>query len=332
MEPDAAPETTAAPHVPAPGGAGLDGSGDVGRDGSGDVGLDASTDQERPADARVWVEFLDPDEPAQRFRCDLTWLTSGYACIYGRGCPGIDTRRGADGCCGLGAHFCDDDDLARVADVVAGLTADTWQYADARARVLDETAASGTSETADEADGPWWTEPEDGAVKTRVVDGACVLLNRAGFAGGAGCALHAEALRRGVPPLRLKPDVCWQLPLRRDYRTVEIADDTSYLEVTIGEYERGHWGPGGHDFDWYCTASPLAHGHREPLYRSHADELTELMGAAAYEVLGRHCEAHLAAVRAARARPEGRALLDLLVHPATLAARERPAPGRCPSR
>lgn len=283
----------------------------------------------------MWVEFTDPQDVAQRFRCDLTWLTSTYACIYGRGCRGLDAGRPDDGCCGLGAHFCDADDLERVSRVVAELTSDTWQFADRREAVVAARGPGGDeAEPPDEAGSagqPWWTEPEDGALKTRVVDGACVLLNRHGFAGGAGCALHAAAQRDGVTPLRYKPDVCWQLPLRRDYRTVESADDTSYLEVTIGEYERGHWGPGGHDFDWYCTTSPLAHEHGRPLFVSHADELVELMGPAAYAELTRRCEAHLLGVQAARATPERRALLPLLVHPASLAARaagwRHPRPG-----
>ena len=56
------------------------------------------------------------------------------------------------------------------------------------------------------------------------------------------------------PPHEAKPDVCWQLPIRRSYRTVERPDDTSYLEVTIAEYDRRGWGPGGHDLDWYCSS------------------------------------------------------------------------------
>ncbi|MCP6336040.1 hypothetical protein NL449_28885, partial [Klebsiella pneumoniae] len=43
---------------------------------------------------------------------------------------------------------------------------------------------------------------------------------RRGFAGGAGCALHSKALKLGVPPLTMKPDVCWQLPIRRSQEWV----------------------------------------------------------------------------------------------------------------
>ena len=78
------------------------------------------------------------------------------------------------------------------------------------------------------------------------------------------------------------------------FRDVELPDGTEYTEVTIGEYDRRGWGPGGHDFDWYCTGSPDAHVAPEPLYVTNEPELTELMGKAAYDELVDHCEAHLA--------------------------------------
>jgi hypothetical protein len=281
---------------------------------------------------RRWVEFPDPADPHQRFRCDLTWLTSSWSCIFGSGCPGIYEDRPDDGCCTLGAHFTDKDDVSRVKAAVAELGEDEWQ--------LYPKGQNGR-----------WKLKEEGALKTRVVDGACIFLNRPGFPAGAGCALHQHALLQGVEPFTLKPDVCWQLPILRSYRTVELPDESSYLEVTITEYDRRGWGPGGHDLDWYCSGNPDAHVGREPLYRSNSGELRELMGQKGYDELVVHCDAHLVAVQAAReaARATGtetsgkatgrrtgkatgraagnpalspgpRRLLPLLVHPATLAA------------
>lgn len=230
--------------------------------------------------ARAYVEFPDPDGAEQVFRCDLTWLTSRWRCLFGQGCPGIYATRPDDGCCTLGAHFADADDERRVAEAAGRLTPDTWQYADAAA-----TDGWAEFEDADQVD--------DGGKpdrKTRVVDGACIFLNRVGFTGGHGCALHALALREGRSIVQTKPDVCWQLPIRRQYRTVERGDDTSYLEVTIGEYVRAGWGSGGHDLDWYCTSNTDAHTAAAPVYRTNAAELTELMGAAAYAELVTHCE------------------------------------------
>lgn len=274
---------------------------------------------------RHWVEFQDPADDDQRFRCDLTWLTSSWTCIFGRGCPGIYADRPDDGCCSLGAHFTDADDVARVAKVARQLTPEQWQL------------HPGTAKRSA------WTEKEDGATKTRRVAGACVFLNRPGFAAGSGCALHLFAVETGVEPHTTKPDVCWQLPIRRSYRTIEPPDGTSYLEVTIEEYDRRGWGSGGHDLDWYCSGNPAAHVGAEPVYVSERAGLVELMGQAGYDVLVSYCEAHLAAAdalspgwrggaesRGAGSRGAGsgapdpgeRALLPLFIHPATLAARE----------
>ena len=269
---------------------------------------------ELPLDAaRTWVEFVDPacdqDEQPQVFRCDLTWLTSSWTCLYANGCKGIYADRPDDGCCTLGAHFTEKADRKRVQSAMAQLDAGTWQFHA-------------------EATGPkGWTEKQDGAHKTRVVDGACIFLNRPGFTAGDGCALHQLALRTGREPHLLKPEVCWQLPIRRTYRTVERPDGTSYLEASIGEYDRRAWGPGGHDLDWYCSSNSEAHVGSQPVYLSNAAELRELMGPGAYAVLAQHCKAHLDHVAAVRATGRRQAL-RLLVHPATLAAGRRTRPRR----
>ena len=121
----------------------------------------------------------------------------------------------------------------------------------------------------------------------------CVFHNRTDFATGAGCALHGLALRDGKQPLETKPDVCWQLPIRRTFRDVERPDGTAYSEVSISEYDRRGWGAGGHDLDWYCSGNTEAHVGVEPLFVTNAPELTKLMGQAAYDELARHCESHL---------------------------------------
>jgi hypothetical protein len=240
-----------------------------------------------PVFPRAWVEFRDPADADQTFRCDLTWLTSSWRCIFGEGCPGIYADRPDDGCCTLGAHFSDDEDEARVATYVDQLTADEWQYRSKGRR-------------------RWVEVDEDGERKTRVVDGACVFLNRPGFAGGTGCALHSLAIRLGEHFVQTKPDVCWQLPIRRTYRTVEEPDGTSYLEITIAEYQRSGWGPGGHDLDWYCSGNTEAHIAAEPVYVSSMAELVELMGRPAYDELARHCAAHLRSRNALAIHPASR--------------------------
>jgi hypothetical protein len=231
---------------------------------------------------RAYVEFADPGDDAQVFRCDLTWLTSSFMCIFGRGCRGIDASSPDTGCCTLGAHFSDKDDERRVAGFVDQLTSEHWQLRPARRKVRRQ---------------DWIETDEDGERKTLTaeVDGqwGCVFHNRADFAAGAGCALHLLALEQGRNPLETKPDVCWQLPIRRSFRSVERQDGTAYTEVTIGEYDRRGWGPGGHDLDWYCSGNTEAHVAVEPVFVTHQPELVALMGPAAYAELVRHCEAHV---------------------------------------
>jgi hypothetical protein len=228
---------------------------------------------------RAWVEFDDPSDPSQRYRCDLTWLGSRWSCIFGAGCQGIYADRPDDGCCTLGAHFSDKADEKRTRTFVSLMTADDWQFHAVGSRKKNA----------------WIEADEDGERKTAVHEGACIFLNRPGFDGGEGCSLHGWALRNGHHPLESKPNVCWQLPVRRLYRQVERSDKTSYTEVTIAEYDRRGWGEGGHDLDWYCSSNTEAHVAREPVYLSYEPELVEMMGQPAYDVLRGHCEAFVAA-------------------------------------
>ena len=246
--------------------------------------------------AREWIEFIDPANPEHHIRADLTWLCSRWTCIFGRGCRGVVEGRAEDGCCNHGAFFSDAADLKRVRAYAKQLTAETWQYHDVGSR-------RGITEKDSVGD-------EDDRSRTRVVDGACVFLNRSGFAGGEGCALHALALRSGLHPLDTKPEVCWQLPVRREQEWVTRPDETQILVSTVTEFDRRGWGEGGHDLHWYCTSSPDAHVGSEPLYLSYGPELAALIGQAAYRELCRLCERRLAQGLVAP-------------HPATVAAQNR---------
>ncbi|WP_341350975.1 hypothetical protein [Nocardioides convexus] len=63
---------------------------------------------------RAWVEFVNPADESEVLKCDLTWLTSSYTCIFGGGCAGIYADSPDVGCCTLGAHFADKEDERRV--------------------------------------------------------------------------------------------------------------------------------------------------------------------------------------------------------------------------
>ncbi|GAA0817635.1 hypothetical protein [Spirilliplanes yamanashiensis] len=230
---------------------------------------------------REWIEFADPADPQHLVRADLTWLLSRWTCVFGKACHGIVAGKADEGCCSHGAFFTDADDENRVRSAVARLTPQTWQH---HRRGFKN-----------------WTEVDtiDGSAParrtaTRVADGPCVFLNEADFPGGGGCALHAQALRDGAHPLEYKPDVCWQLPVRREQEWTKRPDGTKLLVSTLTEFDRRGWGPGGHDLDWWCTSSPEAHTGTEAMYLSYGPELAALIGEKAYAELARLCEARLA--------------------------------------
>ena len=179
-----------------------------------------------PDDLHEWISFEDPDEE-RTWVFDVTFLMSSWRCIYGDGCQGVLTGPAPEleqGCCSYGAHFVDEDDEANTLAYAARLTREQWQHHDVGTRKAGPTKRNKAGER-----------------KTRLVDGACIFLNRPGFSGGIGCALHSAALAVGERPLDWKPQVCWQLPLRLDDHT---ADD-GHVTSTLREWKRRDWGAGG---------------------------------------------------------------------------------------
>jgi hypothetical protein len=228
-----------------------------------------------PADSHEWVSFADEDED-RTWVFDVTFLLSGWSCLFGAGCQGVLTEASPEleqGCCSYGAHFTDDDDVERVEAAAATLTATQWQWKSRAGRHGVVTRASGSP-------------------VTRLVDDACIFLNRPGFAGGPGCALHRAAVERDLTPLELKPDVCWQLPLRRE----ESSDPTGHVTSTITQWDRRHWGAGGADFHWWCTEAPEAFAAADPVWRSMAAELVALVGPVVYLRLNAYLEQRTAGV------------------------------------
>ncbi|PLS75978.1 MAG: hypothetical protein CYG61_04405 [Actinobacteria bacterium] len=227
-----------------------------------------------PATAHELVSFED-DEEERTWVFDVTFLLSSWRCIFTQGCQGVLTGPAAErvqGCCSYGAHFTGDDDVARVEAAAATLTAEQWQF---RAQGLRR----GVTKTS-----------RAGERTTRLVQDACVFLNRPGFAAGPGCALHRAALERGQAPLELKPDVCWQLPLRRE----DSDDGDGHVTSTIHQWDRRHWGAGGSDFHWWCTEAPDAFVGHQPVYLAMRDELVAMVGPRVYDRLVEYLQARTA--------------------------------------
>ena len=219
---------------------------------------------------RDWVEKKNPANPEEIFKCDLTWLTSYWQCIYGNGCCGIDADKPDAGCCSDGAYYTGKEDEKRVFEAAKKLTRADWQFYD-QARPKKVGGKLQITEIGLDKDR-----------KTKKIKDSCIFLNRVGYeapgyTGSFGCALHHLALKEQVHFVDTKPDICWQLPIRRSWETREYGDEEITV-VVIGEYTRTAWGEGGADFDWYCTSNSEAHVGRVPVYKSSEVELTKMMG------------------------------------------------------
>ena len=118
---------------------------------------------------------------------------------------------------------------------------------------------------------------------TRVIDGACIFLNRPGFAGGAGCALHLEAARSGESALVWKPSVCWQLPIKVDWAPGSDGSEVA----TVRRWERRDWGAEGKAMAWCCTEGEAAYVGDEPVIDSQAEVIDAVVGSTVYVELRR---------------------------------------------
>ena len=230
----------------------------------------------------VFVEIVRPDTV---WRFEREFLESNWTCLFGRGCKGILEREASElnqGCCSLGAHFGDgpagEAEAMNVAAYAAMLTPEQFQYhAVATADVTDRPADG------DAANGIFGDRER---THTRVVDGACIFLNRPGFAGGEGCALHIAALAFDESPTEWKPSVCWQLPLRIDWQDLDA--DTE--RATVRRWTRRDWGDHGRTMAWCCTEpteGAEAYSGADRVIDSMADSLRALAGDEVYVELRR---------------------------------------------
>jgi hypothetical protein len=213
---------------------------------------------------REWVSFADPDDDGRTWQIDVTFLLSSWQCIFGCGCQGVYTEPTPElvqGCCSYGAHFTDKADLDHVIKAAKRLGPDTWQYAK-----LGKKKGIFAKVGKNDDGSPDW--------RTRLVKDACIFLNRPGFASGPGCALHQQAVRDDFHHSDLKPEVCWQLPLRR----IDDDQDDGTVVSRLTEFGRDGWGEGGEDFGWWCTEERAAFSGSQPVYESMAVELRKMLG------------------------------------------------------
>ena len=204
-----------------------------------------------------------------RWSVDEEFMASGWHCIWGRGCKGIEDEANEAarlGCCSVGAEMIDRDEALLIGALGSSLDPALFEQHALAAEigVLDESG-----------------------MHTRVVADGCIFHNSVDFEGGAGCALHLAALADGEPPIDHKPSVCWQLPLKVE----KGIDDAGAPTRHVRPWRRSDWGPGGETMAWCCSdrdEAPEAFDSTTPVVESLADELRALMGDPAYDSLADH--------------------------------------------
>ena len=227
------------------------------------------------------ADFIEIVRDDTVWRFEREFLESNWTCLFGRGCKGILDRPAEElnqGCCSLGAHFGDGlagEEEAMTVDAYASmLSSEHFQYH--HVAHDDPHPVSGANGIFGDAE----------RTHTRVVDGACIFLNRPGFTGGEGCALHLGALVADESPTEWKPSVCWQLPLRVDWQEMDAGTESA----TVRRWTRADWGDHGRTMAWCCTERDEggeAYSGNERVIDSMADSLTALAGAEVYVELRR---------------------------------------------
>lgn len=232
-------------------------------------------------------DFIEITEPDTVWRFDRAFLESNWTCLFGNGCHGILAHPAPElnqGCCSLGAHLGDgsagEAEALNIAAFAAVLSPERWEHHAAGNECDADGVLIGIFADADRN-------------HTSVVDGACVFLNRPGFPGGEGCALHIAAVAAGESPTEWKPSVCWQLPLRIDWEVIDGTPGHEVERATVRRWSRADWGEHGTTMAWCCTERDdggEAYSGDQRVIDSMHDELTALVGGEVYVELRRRLD------------------------------------------
>jgi hypothetical protein len=209
------------------------------------------------------------EEEGDTYVFDLTFLTSAWTCIFGRGCPGVLDGPAAElehGCCSYGAHFADKEDIRDTRKAIKRLKASQWQFKGKAKKLGGPIYVNDDKETVTRA--------------TRRVH----LLNRPEFLGGAGCGCAPAAPEAGERPrLEARRVLAAAAAPRHPHRRPSTPRFTC-------EWKRRDWGDGGAEFHWWCTDDPLAFRDARPVYVQLRDDIVEMIGEEMYDRLAAYLD------------------------------------------
>lgn len=222
-----------------------------------------------------WIEFFDPKDATQKFRVCVTFILSGYHCLFGQGCPGLLNRgvRYDGGCCEQGVTFTSTEDFDNVKKHVGELTAEDCDN-------IDWVREKG-----------WFLRsPKGYPYKTRKKNDRCIFANLdGGSAGKPGCSFHHLAERTGQRMIDTKPEICWTVPIAFDHSDGDNGVDV----LTINAFDADDWGGTNDDEEpdgkghmgYWCIDTPDAFDSPVPVWKSHEQEFRKMMGDSGYERL-----------------------------------------------
>ena len=122
---------------------------------------------------------------------------------------------------------------------------------------------------------------------TRLVAGACVFLNRPGFAGRARLRPAPCGPATGASgPWTSSPTSAGSCPCAED----PAGRGRRHITSHDLEWHRADWGEGGEEFHWWCTEAPEAFTAARPVYRSLEVELRAMVGNATYEAIAAYLD------------------------------------------
>jgi len=135
--------------------------------------------------------------------------------------------------------FCDKVGEARVTSITKHLPKNLWQDFD----IARESGKLNITELS-----------LNKGLKTKNVSKAYIFFRESDFSKEFfACTLHHLAKIGGKQFVATKPDICWQLPFRRSWRSRNIGEKECGV-IVIGRYAREAWGEGGADTNWCCSS------------------------------------------------------------------------------